>query len=132
MAESSDNHPQVQPLAEEPDEPQGNAVGPSAETDARLEATELARLRQNYSRHSHASNPNRPDSVTKKPSTLLEHCIYAVKRTWRHQISITVDHDTCRDHLVVYNTRRIQAQSSASMYWGNHYLVSVKEQQSVP
>lgn len=107
MAESSDsgwnkgkgNPPQV--LAELPDEPQSDTVRPSAATDARLEAsTELARLRLNYSRaSSHPSRVLGSGPTAKKPSSLLEQCIYAVKRAWGHQVSIIVDHDTCRDHL---------------------------------
>ncbi|KAF8865402.1 hypothetical protein BDZ45DRAFT_580536 [Acephala macrosclerotiorum] len=98
------NQPQV--LAEEPNEPQSDTVRSSAATDARLEAsTELARLRRNYSRaSSHPSRALGSGPAAKKPSNLLEQCIYAVKRAWGHQISIIVDHDTCRDHLALERT----------------------------
>ncbi|KAG9233165.1 hypothetical protein BJ875DRAFT_54007 [Amylocarpus encephaloides] len=57
--------------------------------------TELAKLRRNYSR---ASTRN-ASSLTAKPSTPLGKLTAGVRGFWRHQISITVDHKTCRDHL---------------------------------
>jgi hypothetical protein len=67
--------------------------------------TELARLRRNYSRAStvHAINvsgddPTRAEKVISLPGKLTAAC----RRFWRHQISVTVDHHTCRDHLGMF------------------------------
>jgi hypothetical protein len=103
MAETSDHLAQA---PGEPDEPEPepepllvDPVRPSSDRnrDAR-EDTELARLRLNYSR---ASSYRAQSSSTrsKKPSNLLERFTYSILQYWRHQISITVEHSTCRDHL---------------------------------
>ncbi|CZR55219.1 uncharacterized protein PAC_05106 [Phialocephala subalpina] len=127
MAESSDNGwdkaNQPQALPEEPDEPQFDTVRSSAATDARLAAsTELARLRRNYSLASHPSRTQ--DPATKKPSNLLEQCVRAVKRAWRHQVSIIVDHETCRDHLALERTflGRLQHAPTPSPFFGFYVL----------
>ena len=90
-------------VASEPDEPQLESPrgDPPVEGDGganKYAATELARLRRNYSR---ASSYHRQGAsiASKKPVTLRECCIYNLKKFWRHQISVTVDYDTCRDHL---------------------------------
>ncbi len=88
----------------EPDEPQLEPPRgiPVAERDegpsSRYGATELARLRRNYSR---ASSYHHPGSsvASKKPTSLRGRVLYGLESFWGHQISITVDHDTCRDHL---------------------------------
>jgi len=66
-----------------------------------LEATELERLRRNYSRAS-ASRRSGSTTIARKPVNLLERFTYNVKKTWKHQVSITVEHSTCRDHLGMY------------------------------
>jgi len=68
--------------------------------DAR-ESTELARLRRNYTR---ASSHQAPISsgIIAKPTTLCDRFIYAVKRFWKDQVSVTVPHASCRDHLGTY------------------------------
>jgi hypothetical protein len=66
-----------------------------------LEATELERLRQNYSRAS-ASRRSGSTTIARKPVNLLERFAYNVKAAWKHQVSITVEHKTCRDHLGMY------------------------------
>jgi hypothetical protein len=67
--------------------------------------TELARLRRNYSRASTARtiaasnhDPTRAEKASSIPGKLTAAC----RKFWRHQISITVDHNTCRDHLGMY------------------------------
>jgi hypothetical protein len=106
MAETSD---QMLPrrLAGDPDEPPApiDSSGQSSEHIDRhspaLEATELARLRRNYSRAS-SYHPPGTTSTTKKPTTVLERFAYSIKKFWRHQVSITVEHSTCRDHLGMF------------------------------
>jgi len=75
----------------------------SPDTSAR-EATELARIRSNYTRAS--SYHHAGSSVgSSKPDGLLERFNYTIRVFWRRQISITVPHSTCRDHLVWEKTR---------------------------
>jgi hypothetical protein len=98
MAETSDHNPQAL-IEQEPDEPLPEA-GPEtapAETDAR-EATELSRIRSNYMR---ATSYREQGSSThsKKPTTLPERFTYGISKFYRHQVSVTVPHETCRDHL---------------------------------
>lgn len=69
-------------------------------SSAAFEGTELARLRQHYSR----ASSYRPNTLTPKPSNTIGRLQYAVSQYWRHQISITVEHATCRDHLAVERT----------------------------
>ncbi len=89
--------------ASEPDEPQLEPppVMPPAERipDAgEYGATELARLRRNYSRASSYHHQG-SSTASKKPTTGPQRFIYGLKKFWRRQISIVVDHHTCRDHL---------------------------------
>lgn len=107
MAELSEACPQV--LAEEPDEPQSHTTHSTAETNAR-EDTELARLRRRYTDRTRSSRP----AVEKKPASLVEHGIYAIKKFWRHQVSITVDHNTCRDHLGMFSLQSQQSHAFLS------------------
>ncbi|KAH9220506.1 hypothetical protein DL95DRAFT_329108 [Leptodontidium sp. 2 PMI_412] len=74
----------------------------SADTSAR-EATELARIRSNYTR---ASSYHQAGSsiASAKPDGLLECFSHTVRAIWRRQISITVAHSTCRDHLALERT----------------------------
>lgn len=65
-----------------------------AEVDA-YEDTELHRLRLDYSRAS--SVPGR--TILPAPTTIIGRIRYCAAKFWRHQVSIIVDHDTCRDHL---------------------------------
>jgi len=76
-------------------------TGPTDPTPAGSDAREsiaLARVRGQYSR---ASSYHRPGSSTTsgKPTTLLERLTYPISKFWRRQISITVAHESCRDHL---------------------------------
>ncbi|PQE20378.1 hypothetical protein CJF30_00001678 [Rutstroemia sp. NJR-2017a BBW] len=69
----------------------------SAERDL-WESTELSRIRRNYTRASstHALGPG-PGSTA--PARLFGKAGYSISKFWRHQVSVTVDHATCRDHL---------------------------------
>jgi hypothetical protein len=67
------------------------------ETDAR-EATELKHVRSNYQRAS-SSREQGSSTRSQKPTTLLERLVFGISRFYRHQISVTVPHDKCRDHL---------------------------------
>ncbi len=102
MAETeAQNDGEATPMASELEEPHLvhlNSPGrPSAAGSAR-EATELARLRSNYSRAS--SYRQQGSSIaSRKPEGLLECFIYNTKAFWRRQVSVTVAHSTCRDHL---------------------------------
>lgn len=90
------------PIAENQEEPHqlyANAYSPARppiDRSAR-EATELARVRSNYTR---VSSFHHGSSVaSKQPNFIYERCIYGLKAFWRRQISVTVEHSTCRDHL---------------------------------
>jgi hypothetical protein len=101
MAEYSDH---ISPAPDEP-HPDTNPdvhdhpvrVSGDIDRNAR-EDTELARLRRNYSRAS-SYRPQGSSTASKKPATVLERLVYVVSSFWRHQISIKVEHSTCRDHL---------------------------------
>jgi hypothetical protein len=107
MAETADPMPPRR-LAGDPDEPHPppiNTSGQSSEAIDRhllaLEATELARLRRNYSRASSYHTPS-TSITTKKPTTVPERFTYSIRKFWRHQVSVTVEHKTCRDHLGMF------------------------------
>ncbi|CZT47046.1 uncharacterized protein RSE6_16079 [Rhynchosporium secalis] len=104
MAETADfNSPQAPGQLEEPSKVHLNSPDSiSPGTDAR-EATELARLRSNYTRAT--SYRQAGSSVASiKPDGFLERFSYTVRAFWRRQISITVAHETCRDHLALERT----------------------------
>lgn len=103
MAQTADHISQAPPA--QPDEPHCSSdhrpvrVSGDIDRDAR-EDTELARLRRNYSRaSSHRPQAQGSSTVSRAPSTVLGRLSYIVSRSWRHQVSITVEHSTCRDHL---------------------------------
>ncbi|TVY82405.1 hypothetical protein LSUE1_G003589 [Lachnellula suecica] len=96
--------------------------------DDALEATEMDRMRGNYSRTS-ASRKSGSTTTAQKPTNLLEHFTYNVKKFWRHQISINVDHDTCRDHLALertflgyLRTSRLQHSPTPNVRFGFYVL----------
>ena len=101
MAESSDH---ISPVPDEPHpdpdpDVHDHPVRVSGDIDRNArEDTELARLRRNYSRAS-SYRPQGSSTSSKKPATVLERLVYIVSRFWRHQISIKVEHSTCRHHL---------------------------------
>ncbi|CAD6442096.1 0a81d20a-5499-448b-8c81-aad09bc4273b [Sclerotinia trifoliorum] len=65
------------------------------------ELSELAHVRQNYTTalSSHALGPGSAASTG-----FFGRLTYNVSNFWRHQISVTVDHVACRDHLAVERT----------------------------
>ncbi len=63
-----------------------------------LEATELARIRTNYSRATD-SYRRAPSSSSQASPTGLWWWKYAIWKFWNSQISIIVPHVSCRDHL---------------------------------
>jgi len=64
-----------------------------------LEATELSRIRSNYSRatdsYRRASRPNAQAS----PATGMWRWKHTIHKFWKDQISVIVAHEACRDHL---------------------------------
>jgi len=95
MAETSDQRPQSLLVVPTDDFP--------ADTDADTrEATELAHLDKVILRRnpSHASIARQ----AKKPLTLTERFTFTsgASKFWRRQISVTVPHDSCRDHLGMF------------------------------
>ncbi|KAI9648016.1 hypothetical protein NHQ30_002644 [Ciborinia camelliae] len=101
MAETS-NHRQSRAM-EEPEESPGLS---SRERD-QWESTELSDLtqtRQNYihASTSHCSHVSGPGSTA--PTGFFSQLAYSVSKFWRHQISVTVDHVACRDHLALERT----------------------------
>lgn len=85
-------------LPEEPHLPSAGRNSEEIDGDAQ-EDTALRRLRIQYSRASSSRQRGSGTAATKKPTTLLERFTYTVSTFWRRQISITVPHSTCRDHL---------------------------------
>jgi hypothetical protein len=96
MATTSDHDHQAPTEEPEPEEPLPVFQAAECETvgDApELEATELEQLRRNYTRASKST------TISKKPSNPLQRFTYAIAKFWRHQVSVTVPHESCRDHL---------------------------------
>lgn len=103
MAGGSDHLPQ--PLfatttdLDEPQSPITDEEFPdNQERDAR-EATELAYVRRNYSRVSSYRQQRSASSISLRPSTAFGRFKFAVTKFWRHQVTVTTPHDSCRDHL---------------------------------
>ncbi|TVY85774.1 hypothetical protein LAWI1_G007748 [Lachnellula willkommii] len=106
MAARHTQHPPLDLVVEEtqdnPEDDQALQLEQSPTQDDRLEATEMARLRSNYSLASRRSGP--PTIAVMKPATLPGRLTYNVKKFWNNQVSIAVDHDACRDHLALERT----------------------------
>ncbi|KAF7864074.1 hypothetical protein EAF04_007039 [Stromatinia cepivora] len=96
MAETS-SHRQSLEEAEEPPEPSS----PERDQWESTELSELAHIRQNYTNAS-SSHVLGPGSTA--PAGFLGRLTYNVSKFWRRQISVTVDHVACRDHLAVERT----------------------------
>jgi hypothetical protein len=66
-----------------------------------LEATELSRIRSNYSR---ATDSYRAasGSIARASPTGVWRWKHAIYQFWKGQISIIVAHEACRDHLGMY------------------------------
>lgn len=124
MAETAAQNDGEAPVADEPEEPHLvhlNSPGRSSADRSAREATELARLRSNYTRASSYRLQGSSIAST-KPNGLLECFIYTIKAFWRRQISITVAHSTCRDHLgtsLLLNTLYLSIPSHSS-YSSSH------------
>jgi len=101
MATTSDHDHQAPTEEPEPEGPPPQEPPPvyqAAECETvgeapELEATELEQLRRNYTRASKST------TISKKPTTPLQRFTYAIAKFWRHQVSVTVPHESCRDHL---------------------------------
>jgi hypothetical protein len=65
-----------------------------------LEATELSRIRRQYSRVS-SSHHTASFTVSRRSTSLngWAKIKYTMSKFWKNQISVIVDHDACRDHL---------------------------------
>jgi len=70
------------------------------------EATELARIRTLYRQYSQASEARRQAAqpTPQRPQGFPARVIYDISNFWRHEISVTVDHKWCRDHLALERT----------------------------
>jgi hypothetical protein len=101
MPETPDRDPRAS-LNEPPPEPP--AQPPPAGDAREREATELAALQRQYSRVSSHRRPA-PRAAPSDPGTPLRRFTYRLTAFWSRQISVTVPHESCRDHL---GTPRIQ------------------------
>ena len=98
MAETPDRH-QLEAMPDELQEPGSNTPGHDlspANLNAR-EDTELADLRQEY--HRATSYHQGTSTVSSRPTGLVGSAKYSIFKFWKHQISVTVAHEACRDHL---------------------------------
>ena len=95
MAETPDRRQTIQEL-------EGPSESSPAERDQweSTELPELAHTRQNCTRISsaHALGPG-----STAPAGLFGQLTYSFSKFWRRQISVTVDHVACRDHLGTYH-----------------------------
>ncbi|RDW87659.1 hypothetical protein BP5796_03353 [Coleophoma crateriformis] len=83
--------------------PRSQAV--AQEESIQLEATELAQVKSNYERASSNRLPSTGNVATpKRPTNPVALLLYNVKNFWRHQVSVTVPHEACRDHLALERT----------------------------
>lgn len=68
-----------------------------------LQATELAKIRKQYSNASTAAQSSPAIRRVQAPAPgSLAYLVYQIKKLWRNQISVVVDHEDCRDHLGMY------------------------------
>lgn len=99
MPETSDRDAPAQTA----DEPQ--PVLPAADARER-EATELAAVRRQYSRASSYRQTGQ-GIRSREAETPLGHVAYNIAKFWSRQVSITVPHESCRDHLGTVPSRSI-------------------------
>lgn len=94
MAETSNHHQSI-------GEPEDPLESPSRERDQweSTELSELEHIRQNYT---HASSTHASGPGSTAPNGFFGQLAFNVSKFWRHQISVTVDHVACRDHLGMY------------------------------
>ncbi|ESZ91434.1 hypothetical protein SBOR_8181 [Sclerotinia borealis F-4128] len=96
MVEAS-NHRQS---TEEPAEPP-ELSSPERDQWESTELSELAHIRQNYT---YASSTHALGPGSTAPTGFFGQLTYGVSKFWKHQISVTVDHVACRDHLALERT----------------------------
>lgn len=76
--------------------------------DVNIEATQLEQIQSRYTLASAVTQtqlqPPDPSAPNKFVHFIEAKIIFPVKKFWNHQVSITVDHDTCRDHLALERT----------------------------
>ncbi|KAB8304180.1 hypothetical protein EYC80_003599 [Monilinia laxa] len=96
MAETSNHHQSI----EESEEPPSLSPAERDQWES-TELSELAHTKQNYTRasSSHALGPG-----STAPTGFIGQFTYSISKFWKHQISVTVDHVTCRDHLALERT----------------------------
>jgi hypothetical protein len=86
----------------------------SREASNTLEATELSRIRTNYSRATASHRQQAAsNSASRAPPTGLWRCKYAITKFWNRQISVIVPHEACRDHLGMYAIQSLSRRMSA-------------------
>lgn len=98
MAEALNHHQSIEG-SEEPPELS------SRERD-QWESTELSdfvHIRRNYTNASSRRSSNAVGPGSTAPISLIGQLTYGVSKFWRHQVSVTVDHVACRDHLGTYH-----------------------------
>lgn len=100
MPETPHREPGAASLDEPPAEERPSSAGGARER----EATELAALQRQYSRVSAHRRPA-PRAAPSDPGTPLRRFTYRLTAFWSRQISVTVPHESCRDHL---GTARLQ------------------------
>jgi hypothetical protein len=93
------------------DENNAEELRPTRSQDLNLETTELEQLRQNYSRLS----KRRQTGATPKPVTLWQKLCYAVRTFWKHQVSVVVAHEYCRDYLGMLSIMRMSRLCASCM-----------------
>lgn len=108
-------------VREQPESTSEQQLPETRRTDTLLEATELTRIRSNYSRVSSARLPN-ASIVPQGPPKGLARVDHAIRSFWKHQISVTVDHAACRDHLGKFKS--LSPSISLSFCMLLHYVMS--------
>ncbi len=93
------------------DENNAEGLHQTRSQDLNLEATELEQLRQNYSRVS----KRRQTGATPKPVTLWQKLCYAIRTFWKHQVSVVVAHEHCRDYLGMLSIMRMSKLGASCM-----------------
>ena len=115
---------------DEPDDlllnaPTGTAPVDASERDAR-EATELVPL-DRLLRNASSSRQLESSVASKKPANFVESLVHGVSKFWRHQISVIVPHDKCRDHLGTSSSLPAATSSHGLLLWSVSYLGSTTE-----
>ncbi|QSZ37464.1 hypothetical protein DSL72_008562 [Monilinia vaccinii-corymbosi] len=106
MVDTSKHHQSTEASGEPPD------LSPP-ERDS-WESTELSELPHGRQKHAHPSSPHALDPPgNTAPTGLLGRLTYSISKFWRRQVSVTVDHAACRDHLdCLYWSAEIQGRTA--------------------